>query len=288
MYNEFENEVELCDKSMVDYFLSIIEKNEYYVDKLPFLDEDIKNMLAEIEFLRSKRNNKTGIYFDKNILIVEPNKFTWSKEKFIEYGYKKCLISFRKVYLENCIKTAVELQTLRNLSRTENNKYEKQMNFLKNLSKNLSDLKNQIEDLKKVRDKIYNKLGDKYKIPNSKIDELILTSDTRMTQGSVGISYIFNFAFWSLTGVFYLLDKRKHKYILQGAKQAHDFFDKNLQKLKNKAESSKDKYFNSIKKEKDLNVKINKIIDDGLKRKEELENTLINLRIEVEFIENFI
>lgn len=216
-----------------DYVKKIIE-NKYFVDNLPF-NEDIKEMLAESDFLRSKNHNKYLWFADGSVNLEEPSLFKFSVEEYREYGYKIEIIKSLNSFIFTCIENARMLQEQRE-------KYDIQSDNIDILFEEIDELSDRINHMREIRNNIYLKLGKKYNIPDKEINNMILKSDKRLgfdlgkNEKSVYINGLETASVGICTGIIItsvlaFLGNRREKNIMKGSEDARILLEKCLNKI---------------------------------------------------------
>lgn len=262
-----------------DEYMKIIMEDNYFVDRLP-LDDDIKSMLAESDFLRSKKNNKYLWFADGIANLSEPSRFKWSVEEYKEYGFKIEILESLPVFIFNCIKNARMLQEQRSNYSTKidnTNKLKEEINYLIEI----------IDRLREIRNSVYERFGKKYNISPKEIGKMILKSDEKFgfhlgeNVRLINLKKIEKVAFGIETGILAMglfwsfLGNRKEKNILKGREEARTIFEKSLMKISNNFNEKIESY---IKENQFINDKEKELIT--LKGKCYSILSLLNLEIQ--------
>lgn len=262
-----------------DEYVKMVIDDNYFVDRLP-LDDDIKELLAKSDFLRSKKNNKYLWFADGIANLSEPSRFKWSVEEYKEYGYKIEITESLPAFIFNCIKTARMLQEQRsnyNIKVDNTSRLEEEIHYLSEI----------IDRLREIRNSVYERFGKKYNISPKEIANMILKSDKKfgfdigknvrsvnlkkIDIGSLGITagILTIGLFWTFLG------NRKEKNILKGREEARKIFEKCLMEI---SDSFNKKIESYIKENNFMNEKEKELIT--LKSKCYYILSLLNLEIQ--------
>lgn len=262
-----------------DEYVKMVIDDNYFVDRLPF-DDDIKELLAKSDFLRSKKNNKYIWFADGIANLSEPNRFKWSVEEYKEYGYKIEIFESLPVFIFNCIKSARMLQEQRT-------NYDTKIDNTNQLAEEINYLSETIDRLREIRNSVYERFGKKYNISPKEIGEMILKSDKKfgfdlgknvrtinmkkIEIGSLGITagILAIGLFWTFLG------SRKVQNILKGREEARKIFEKSLMKISDDFNKKIELF---IKENKFMNEKEKELI--SLKSKCYYVLSLLNLEIQ--------
>ena len=262
-----------------DEYVKMVIDDNYFVDRLP-LDDDIKELLAKSDFLRSRNNYKYLWFADGIVDLSDPSRFEWSVEKYKEYGYKIETIESLPIFIFNCMKTARMLQEQRT-------NYNVKIDNTMRLEEELHCLSEIIDQLREIRNSVYEKFGKKYNISPKKIANMILKSDKnfgfdlgknvrsinlkKIEIGSLGITA----GIFAIGLVWTLLGNRKEKNILKGREDARKIFENCLTKISNNFNKKIELY---IKENNFMNDKEKELIT--LKGKCYYVLSLLNLEIQ--------